>query len=300
MLPGQTCSFLEPWFMMADMSSPAVQPLLALIASEVGGNPTQYTFEQAFAHHDLDWRYLSFDVNAESLHAAIGGLRALGFRGGHCADPYKQAVIPWLDRTTETATMVGSVNLIFREEDALVGDNIEGKAVVQAIRNAANPAGKRIVLLGAGQVARAVAVELAAAGVAHLLIVNRTPDRAAELAAMVAAKFPVPAAAVPWEADYVVAPEADILIHATSLGHGDDESRPPVSLDSLRPELVVADVAADSPHSWLLDQAAQRGCKTVDGLSMFIEQAAMSFQLWTGVDPDRQVLREAVEEFLEL
>ena len=285
--------------MMVPMSNPAVQPLLALLASEVGGNPTQYMFEQAFAHYDLDWRYLTFDVAAESLGDAVRGLRALGFRGGHCADSHKQAVMPWLDRTTETAATVGSVNLIFREENALVGDNTEGKGVLQAIRGVLSPAGKRIVLLGAGRAARAVALELAAAGAADITVVNRTEGRADELIALLAGKFDVAVAAVPWHDEYAVPPEADILIHATLLGN-DRETPLPLVADSLRPELLVADVAADSPHSWLLNEAGQRGCKTVDGLTMFIEQVAMSFELWTGVDPDRQVLREAVEEFLEL
>ena len=71
-------------------------------------------------------------------------------------------------------------------------------------------------------------------------------------------------------------------------------------MNSLRPELLVADVTPDLPQTQLLGDAAARGCTTVDGLSMFIEQVATSFQLWTGVDPDRQVLREAVEEFLGL
>jgi shikimate dehydrogenase len=282
------------------MSSPAVQPLLALLATEVGGNPTQYMFEQAFAHHELDWRYLTFDVSPESLQEAVRGLRALGFRGGHCADPHKQAVLPWLDRVTETAAMIGSVNFIFREENALVGDNTEGKGVLRAIGEAFDPAGKRAVILGAGRVARATALELAAAGAAGITVVNRTEDHAGELIALLAGKFEVPAAAVPWHEDYSVPPEADILIHATTLGHAARDARLQLLPDSLRPDLLVADVAADVPHTWLLTEAAQRGCKTVDGLTMFIEQAALSFQLWTGVDPDRQVLREAVEEFLEL
>ncbi len=282
------------------MSSSAVQPLLALLASRVGGNPTQYMFEQAFAHHDLDWRYLTFEIAPENLGDAVHGMRALGFHGGHCADPHKQAVLPWLDRTTETAAMVGTVNLIFRDEDALVGENTEGKGVVQTIRGVLHPAGKRVVLLGAGRVAQAVAVELAAAGVAGITVVNRTEGRAGELAALLAGKFETPVSAVPWREDYLVPPETDILIHATSLGRDPAEGRLPLALEGLRPELVVADVTADWPYTWLIDEARQRGCKTVDGLSMFIEQAAIGFHLWTGVDPDRQVLREAVEEFWEL
>jgi shikimate dehydrogenase len=282
------------------VSSPAVQPLLALLTSHVGGNPTQYMFEQAFVHHDLDWRYLTFEVTPENLGDAVRGLRALGFRGGHCADPHKQAVLPWLDRITENAAMIGTVNLIFREENALVGENTEGKGVLQAIRRVLDPAGKQVVLLDAGRVAQAVAVELAAAGAAGITIVNRIESHAGELAALLADKFKTTFAAVPWQGDFAVPPDADILVHATSLGRSAGDTPLPLALASLRPELLVADVAADASHTWLLDEAARCGCQTVGGLSMFIEQVAISFQLWTGVDPDRQVLHEAVEEFLEL
>ena len=98
--------------------------------------------------------------------------------------------MPWLDRTTETAAMVGSVNLIFREENALVGDNTEGKGVLQAIRSVLNPAGKRIVLLGAGRAARAVAVELAAAGAADIGDCQPHGKPGGELTAMLAGQVP--------------------------------------------------------------------------------------------------------------
>jgi shikimate dehydrogenase len=257
-------------------------------------------FEQAFAHHGLDWRYLTLEIAPENLGDAVRGLRALGFRGGHCADPHKQAVLACLDRATETATMVGAANLIFREGNALVGENTEGKGVVQSIRGRIDLAGKRAVLLGAGRAARAVAIELAAAGVTGITIVNRTESRAGELVALLAGKFEAPASAVPWQGDYMVPPEADLVIQATSMGHDPAQAGLPLVLDSLRPDLLVADLAANSPQGWLLNHAAERGCQTVDGLTMFIEQAAIGFQLWTGVDPSREVLREAVEEFLEL
>jgi shikimate dehydrogenase len=280
------------------VSSPAVQPLLALLARPVGGNPTQYVIERTIAHHELDWRYLTFEVGPENLADAIRGLRALGFRGAHLAAPHKQAVIPFLDSTAETAGAIGVVNLVRREENALVGENTEGRGVVQAIRAVVDPAGKQVVLLGAGKLARAAAVELAGAGVAGLTIVNRTEPRAAELAETLRAKFSVPVSAVAWQGDYAVPPEAEILIHATPLGHGAGGDGLPLAADSLRPELLVADAAAIAAKTWLLDQAIARGCKTVDGLSVFIEQVAIGLQLWTGVEPNRQIMREAVEEFL--
>lgn len=282
------------------MSSPAVQPLLALLASHVGGNPTQYMFEQAFAHHGLDWRYLTFEITPDELGDAVRGLRALGFRGGHCAEPHKQAVLPLLDETTETAALVGTVNLIFRNDNALVGDNTEGKGLLQTIRGTLDPAGRRAVLLGAGEMARAVAVELAAVGAASVTVVDHAESQAAELVALLAGKFALPVSAVLWQGDYEVPPEADILINAASPGPNAKEPHPPLALDSLRPELLVVDAVANAPHTWLLDEAARRGCRTIDGLSILIERVAIAFQLWTGVDPSRQVLREAVEEFLEL
>lgn len=282
------------------MSSPAVQPLLALLAYPVGGNPTQYLVERAFADDDLDWRYLSFEVSPEDLADAVGGLRALGFRGANCADPHKQAIIPLLDRTTETAAVIGAVNLVFRDEGELVGENVEGRGAVQAIRRVVDPAGKRVVLLGAGRLARAVAVELTAAGAAGLTIAGRSEARAKELASLLTGKFDAPASVVAWEGDYSVPPETEILIHATSLDQTAGQPPLPLVAESLRTELIVADATLNAPRTWLLGEAARRGCKTIDGLSMFLEQVAIGLRLWTGVDPNLQVLREAAEEFLGL
>jgi shikimate dehydrogenase len=282
------------------MSSSAVQPLLALLACPVGGNPTQYMIEKAVAHHDLDWRYLTFEVGPDELGDAVRGLQALGFRGAHCGPPHRQAVIPLLDRTTDTAAMIGVVNLISRDEKTLVGENTEGKGVVEAIRPALDPAGKTVVVLGAGQIARAVAVELAAAGVAGLTIVNRTDSHAAELVATLSSKFAAAVSSVSWLDDYHVPPEVELLINATSIEQGDSDAPLAIVTDTLRPELVVADVTINSPETWLLGEAQRCGCKTIDGLTVFIEQVAIGLRLWTAVDPNRQVLREAAEEFLGL
>jgi shikimate dehydrogenase len=282
------------------MSSSAVQPLLALLASPVGGNPTQYMVEKAVAHHDLDWRYLTFEVSGEHLGDAVRGLRALGFRGAHCGPPHKQAVLPLLDRVTDSAAMIGSVNLIFREDSALVGENTDGKGVVESIRRTLDPAGKSVVLLGAGQMARALAVELAAAGIASLTVVNRTDSRTAELVESLSGKFAATVSSVSWLDDYAIPPEAEAVVNATSIEHASCDAPLRLVTETLRPELLVADVTANSTETWLLSEARERGCKTVDGLTMFIEQVAIGLRLWTGVDPNRQVLRDAAEEFLGL
>ena len=153
------------------------------------------------------------------------------------------------------------------------------------------------MLLGAGQLARAVAVELAAAGAAGLAIVNRTEARAGELAALLSGKFSVPVSAAAWQGDYAVPPEAEILIHATSLGHGAGDARLPLVVGKSAAGVAGGRRSRRGPRDVALGEARARGCKTIDGLSTFIEQLAIGVQLWTGVDPNRQIMREAAEEF---
>lgn len=282
------------------VSSSSVPSILALLAQPVGGNPTQYIIEKAFAHHDLDWRYLTFEVGADALGDAVRGLKALAFYGGHFGDPHKHSAIGLLDRTTETAAAVGAVNLFFREGDLLVGDNVEGKGVLRAIGRLIDPVGKRFVLLGAGGLARATALELAATGAGEIAIVNRSESRASELAGILAAKHQVPVSTASWQGEYAVPIEADVLIHATSIAQRNANEPIPLVFDSLRPELLVVDVSTDPPHTRLLHEAASHGCKTVDGLSIFIEQISLALKLWTGIDPNRDVLRDAAEEYLEV
>jgi shikimate dehydrogenase len=275
-----------------------VQPILVLLSGSAGTNPTQYMIEKAFAHHDLDWRYVTVEVAAGQLADAMAGVRAMGFRGGHCADAHKQAVLPLLTRSSELAAAVGVANVFSREGDALVGENLEGRGVVETLRRALDPAGKRVVLLGAGKLARAIGCELAAAGAAEIRVVNRTEAHAHELAEQLVARYSTLVSALPWNDDYAVPPEADVLIHATSLAAGDAEAAVPVALASLRRGLVVADATLAPVPTRLLHEAAARGCTLMDGLAMFVEQTALALRGWTGVDPDRGVMRDAAEEFL--
>jgi shikimate dehydrogenase len=278
-----------------------VQPLLALLACPVGGNPFQYMIEKAFAHHDLDWRCVTFEVGPPDLEDAVRGLRAMGFRGAYCAAPHQQAVAGLLDRITDTAQAIGAVNCVFREEHTLLGENTDGKGTVRAVAREIDPAGKRVVLLGAGPAGRAAAVELAAAGVAGLVILDARDDRAAKLAVELSRTFGAVAAAAAWQHPWSIPPETQIVVRAAAEGADESENEPlPLRVESLRPEMLVADTSLHGRQSWLLDQAIRRGCKTVDGLSVLIEQIAVALQRWTAVEPSRPVLRDAAEEFLGL
>ena len=88
-----------------------------------------------------------------------------------------------------------------------------------------------------------------------------------------------------------------MFINATSIGLGDANARVPIAVDSLRPELIVADVVFNPPQTWLMRTAADRGCPALDGLGMLVNQAVISFQIWTGQSPDANVMRERWRSF---
>src|SRR5262245_19676484 len=164
------------------MSSAPLQEVVCCLGQPVAGNPTQYMMEKAFAAAGLDWQYLTCEVPPEKLADAMKGIRALGFKGANFTIPHKVAVIPHLDQLSPAAELMGAVNCMNRVGDKLVGENTDGKGFLQSLRELCQPAGMNVVIVGAGGAARAIAVELALAGVAHITIVNRSSERGQALA----------------------------------------------------------------------------------------------------------------------
>jgi shikimate dehydrogenase len=282
------------------MATEPVQEVVCCLGQPVAGNPTQYMMEKAFFAAGLDWRYLTCEVPPDKLEDAMRGLRALGFKGANFTIPHKVAVIPHLDQLSQAAELMGAVNCANRVGEKLIGENTDGKGFVQSLREVCDPAGKRIAIPGAGGAARAIAVELGLSGAAQIAIVNRSPERGQQLVDLLRERVKIVTDLVPLQGDYAVPDVADILINATSIGLGDAAARLPVAVDSLRKELIVADVIFNPPETWLIRTAKERGCRTIDGLGMLVNQAVISFKIWTGQSPDANVMRDALEEFLEI
>jgi shikimate dehydrogenase len=281
------------------VSSPSLQPILALVGYPVGGNPVQYMVEKAFAHYGLDWRYVSLEVRPEDLADAVRGMKVMGFRGGNCAAPHKETIGLLLDELGRTAERTGVVNLIRRENDELVGENTEGLALVELLLGLGDLAGRQVALLGAGRMAKAVGVELAATKVAEIAVVGRTLTHVQRVAEMIAAEPGVAASAVEWQGDYVIPAGTDLVIHAAGVAGSGLGGPTPVNVESLDARMTVVETAV-CPDTWLLERARERGCATVDGVEVFTNQVVLNFRTWTGVEPEAALLREAIEEFLEL
>jgi shikimate dehydrogenase len=218
------------------------QELTACFGQPVAENPTQVMVEAAYRHHGLAWRYLTIEVTPAALGDAVRGVRAMGFAGFNCTIPHKVAVIPHLDGLGESASLMGAVNCVVRRGDKLIGENTDGKGFVTALGELTDPAGKRVVMFGAGGAARAIGVELALAGAISITIVNRGPARGWELAELLAERTKVAVDFVPWQGEFWIPAGTDVVVNATSIGlFPDVDARLALELDSLKPNMIVAD-----------------------------------------------------------
>jgi shikimate dehydrogenase len=274
--------------------------LVGSMSQGAAGNPTVAMMEAGFAHHGLALRYINMEVTPANLGAAVRGAVAMGFRGFNCSLPHKVAVIEHLDRLGESAAIMGAVNCVVIQDGQLIGENTDGKGFLKSLATVCDPKGKSVVLFGAGGAARAIAVELALAGVANITIVNRSAGRGTELVDLLRKKLNLAASLVPWQGDYKIPPNADIVINATSIGLYDTDARLNFDTSTLAPNMVVADVIGNPPRTRLIRDAEARGCKALDGLGMLVNQGIIAVRYWTGIDMDEKVMRAALEKALGL
>jgi shikimate dehydrogenase len=281
---------------------PGFRPdLVGCLSQGADGNPTVAMVEAAFAHHGIDARYINMEVPPENLADAVAGLRACGFLGWNLSMPHKVSVIPLLDGLGHSASAIGAVNCVVRQNDGrFIGENTDGKGFLRSLAEVTDPRGKSVVLFGAGGAARAIAVELVLAGIGHLTVVNRSPERGAALQKTLVESLRAEPALVRWENDFQVPATTDIIINGTSIGLYDADARLPLDTASLRAGQIVADVVFNPPQTRLLVDAAARGCRTLDGLSMLVNQGVLGVQYWTGVQPDAGVMQRALAAAMRL
>lgn len=271
--------------------------LLACFGQPVDENPTGVMQEAGFRELGLNWRYLTIEVAPAKLREAVAGARAFGLRGFNLTIPHKVSVMQYLDEIAPDAAIIGAVNTVRREGGRFIGENTDGKGFLHGLRSDAgvDPRGKRAVVLGAGGAARAIVTELALAGAADVLVVNRSMERGEAMVADLAAKTGRPIRFHPWQGVYLVTDDTDLLVNATSIGlYPDVDALPPVDLRGARSSTLVSDVVFNPPETPLLGAARRLGLPTLDGLSMLVYQGAIGFQLWTGREAPAGVMKEVL------
>jgi len=271
------------------------------------GNPIAHTLSPvmhnaAYQILGLDFVYLPFHVKPADLRRAVEGLRGLNIRGLNVTIPHKQAIIPLLDAVDEFAAKIGAVNTIVNENGHLTGYNTDAPGFLQPlIEHGINPAGKKVLLLGAGGAARAIAFVLAASQ-AVITILNRREeiDWAYDIVKNIKSHYPgnIGAAELNPANLQKYLPEAEILVNATSVGMAPNSAASPVPADLLCAKQVVFDIVYNPLPTRLLREAGAVGAVTIDGLEMLVWQGALAFEKFTGVHPPTDIMRQAALKVL--
>lgn len=271
--------------------------LIGLLGCPVDENPTVVPIEAAFRALHRNGRYITMQVQPEGLGDAIRGLRATSFLGTHITLPHKVSVLKYLDELSPEAELIGAVNTVVFRDGKAYGENTDGKGFLMSLeQNGISPAGKTVTILGAGGAARAIAVELALRGAKKLYIINRSEARGTALAALVHARVEAEAQWLPFPTDCAIPVDTDLLVQATNIGLFPDPSCPAIHYESLTEQTVVCDIIPNPADTVFLQKARARGCRTLNGLDMLVNQGAISFRLWTGTEPPLEVMKRALTE----
>jgi len=268
------------------------------------GDPIEHTLSPlihniAFQKLGIDYVYVAFRVEKSMLKMAVDGIRALSIRGLNVTVPHKVEIIKYLDKVDELAEKIGAVNTIVNENGKLIGYNTDGLGAIKALKdNGFYIKSKRVLILGAGGAARAVAYYVAKEEPSEIIILNRSVEKALELSDKIGYEMNVACRAAKLDEDNLkrTLEDTDLLINCTSLGMFPKVDETPIPKAFLTKEMTVMDIVYNPMYTRLLRDAADVGCKIIYGLDMLVNQAALSFEIWTGIKaPIEEMKRIALE-----
>jgi shikimate dehydrogenase len=271
----------------------------ALFGHPVGHSLSPAIHNAAFEQLDLPFVYVAHDVSPGEVGIALQGVRAMGYRGLSVTIPHKVEAMENVDEVDPTAQGIGCINTVVNEKGRLKGYNSDGLGALGALRDAgADPEGKRILVLGSGGAARAIAVTLACeAPPARLAILGVVPEELNRLVADAAqrGRAIVDGCQLTDESLERELAIADVVMHCSPIGMHPKEDASLVPARLLRDDLVVFDAVYNPRQTKLLRETEAAGGRAIQGLEMFLGQAYVQFELWTGQKAPREVMRKVVE-----
>ena len=266
----------------------------AIIGDPVEHSLSPVMHNAAFNELGLNLVYVAFNVTSVELKTAVLGAKSLSLKGLNVTMPHKHAVMGYLDEVDQTAKNIGAVNTILNNNGKLVGYNTDGQGAMIALQeNGIDAEEKKLVLLGAGGAAKAIAYQ-AAQDAEELVILNRTEEKAKKLAASVncfEAKTSGQLLSLSSLKDELA--NADILVNATSVGMHPNCDSSPVPKGLLRSGLSVMDIVYNPLNTKLLKDAKDAGAKAISGVEMLIYQGAVAFEIWTNCPAPVEVMKKA-------
>ena len=264
--------------------------LIGLMAYPIRHSSSPAMHNEAFAKLGLDYAYLAFEVDNDTLEDAIKGLRALRMRGSNVSMPNKTVVHKYLDKLSPAAEMCGAVNTIVNDDGVLTGHITDGIGYMAALKdNDIDVIGKKMTIVGAGGAATAIEIQAALDGVAEMSIFNvkdkfwaNAEDTVRKINEKTNCKATLYDLA---DLDKLKEEIADsyLFANATGMGMKPLEGKTYIPDKSFfRPDLIVTDVVYFPRETEMLRMAKEVGCKTMNGLGMMLFQGSAAFELWTG------------------
>lgn len=275
--------------------------LTALLGSPVAHSISPLMHNEAFRLRGLDYVYLCFDINENTLPAAVAGLKECGIRGFNLTMPNKNRIVDLLDDLSPAARLIGAVNTVVNDNGRLTGYNTDGIGYMQSVADAGyDIKGKTITVMGAGGAATAICAQAALDGVDEIHIFARRTSRFWERTQRLADTINSTLscrACLHENQDHSALKSAvsksALLLNATSVGMAPNTDTSIISDRSLfRPDLIVSDVIYNPKETLLLNQAKAAGCPTFNGMYMLLYQGAEAFRLWTGKDMPVKEIKE--------
>ena len=260
-------------------------PVAAVLGHPINHSKSPKLHNYWLSLFNIDGYYIPLDIDPRNFENSIRALSGLGFVGANVTIPYKEKVLKIADKISDRAAIIGAANtLTFLQDGRIYADNTDGYGFLQNIKCKYNDwiAGEGTsVVFGAGGASRAILGALIEDGANDIILANRTRSRADQLRSDFGAKIKV----VDWMKVQNYLSDASTVINATSLGM-DGKAELPIPLQGLKKNTLVTDIVYTPLNTPLLENAAKRGCRTVDGLGMLIHQAIPGFERWFGVKPD--------------
>ena len=260
-------------------------PVAAVLGHPINHSKSPKLHNYWLSLFNIDGYYIPLDIDPRNFENSIRALGGLGFVGANVTIPYKEKVLKIADKISDRAAIIGAANtLTFLQDGTIYADNTDGYGFLQNIKCKYNDwtAGEGTsVVFGAGGASRAILGALIEDGANEVILANRTRSRADQLRSDFGAKIKV----VDWMKVQNYLSDASTVINATSLGM-DGKAELPIPLQGLKKNTLVTDIVYTPLNTPLLENAAKRGCRTVDGLGMLIHQAIPGFERWFGMKPD--------------
>ena len=260
-------------------------PVAAVLGHPINHSKSPKLHNYWLSLFDIDGHYIPLDIDPRNFENSIRALSGLGFVGANVTIPYKEKVLKIADKISDRAAIIGAANtLTFLQDGTIYADNTDGYGFLQNIKCKYNDwsAGEGTsVVFGAGGASRAILGALIEDGANEVILANRTRSRADQLRSDFGAKIKV----VDWMKVQNYLSDASTVINATSLGM-EGKAELPIPLQGLKKNTLVTDIVYTPLKTTFLEHAANRGCRTVDGLGMLIHQAIPGFERWFGVKPD--------------